>query len=116
MIGSLAKANFPVRLVGQVTSPEEAKVATGYAGTGAERLRGPGDFMAVTGGQVTRFQAAYITARELAVVVSHKLKAERGQWEQVRPRPTARRPATSLPHQSRLQRLTNNMRRWLQGR
>ena len=50
VVGSLAKANFPVRLVGRVTSPEDAKVATGYAGTGAERLRGPGDFIAVTGG------------------------------------------------------------------
>jgi S-DNA-T family DNA segregation ATPase FtsK/SpoIIIE len=116
VIGSLAKANFPVRLVGQVTSPEEAKVATGYAGTGAERLRGPGDFMAVTGGQVTRFQAAYITPQELAVVASQKLKAERGQWEQVRPGPTtAHRPARGLP-QNRLQRVTDNVRRRLQGR
>ncbi len=115
VLGSLAKANFPLRLVGQVTSPEEAKVATGYAGTGAERLRGPGDFMAVTGGQVTRFQAAYITARELADVASQKLKAERGQWAQVRPGPAARRPTRSLP-QSRLRRVTDNVRRWLQGR
>jgi hypothetical protein len=59
--------------VGRVTSPEEAKVATGYAGTGAERLRGPGDFIAVVGGQVTRFQAAYISPRELAEVVQAML-------------------------------------------
>jgi S-DNA-T family DNA segregation ATPase FtsK/SpoIIIE len=120
VVGSLAKANFPVRLVGQVTSPEEAKVATGYAGTGAERLRGPGDFIAVTGGQTTRFQAAYITARELADVTSHKLRAERGQWVQVRPRPAvARRPPHTVPvslWESRLQRVRRAARRWLQGR
>jgi len=76
VVGSLAKANFPVRLVGRVTSPEDAKVASGYAGTGAERLRGPGDFIAVTGGQMTRFQAAYISPQEMAGVVSHMLWGE----------------------------------------
>lgn len=80
VVGSLAKANFPVRLVGQVTSPEEAKIATGYAGTGAERLRGPGDFIAVAGGHITRFQAAYISAQEQAQVVSRILQTGRGQW------------------------------------
>jgi S-DNA-T family DNA segregation ATPase FtsK/SpoIIIE len=71
VVGGLAKANFPVRLVGRVTSPEEAKVATGYAGTGAERLRGPGDFMVVAGGQVTRFQAAWVSSAEIAALVAH---------------------------------------------
>jgi S-DNA-T family DNA segregation ATPase FtsK/SpoIIIE len=79
IVGSLAKANFPVRLVGRVTSPEDAKVASGYAGTGAERLRGAGDFIAVTGGHLTRFQAAWIPAKELAEVVSHKLGGDRHQ-------------------------------------
>jgi len=77
VVGSLAKANFPVRLVGRVTSPEDAKVATGYAGTGAERLCGPGDFVAVSGGQVTRFQAAYVSTSEMVGVVSQALGAER---------------------------------------
>ncbi len=66
----LAKANFPVRLVGQVTSPEEAKIATGYAGTGAEMLRGPGQFLAVAGGRVIRFDAAFVDAQSLAQVVT----------------------------------------------
>jgi len=77
VVGSLAKANFPVRLVGRVTSPEDAKVAAGYAGTGAERLQGPGDFIAVAAGQITRFQAAYISARELADMVNRMLEAGR---------------------------------------
>jgi S-DNA-T family DNA segregation ATPase FtsK/SpoIIIE len=76
VVGSLAKANFPVRLVGHVTSPEDAKVASGYAGTGAEHLRGPGDFIAVSGGQITRFQAAYVSAQDMVHVVRDMLRTE----------------------------------------
>jgi S-DNA-T family DNA segregation ATPase FtsK/SpoIIIE len=57
-IGSLLKANLPLRLVGRVVSAEDARVATGMAGTGAERLMGSGDFIAVASGRVIRFQAA----------------------------------------------------------
>jgi S-DNA-T family DNA segregation ATPase FtsK/SpoIIIE len=60
VIGGLIKSNFPVRLVGSVASPEDAKVATGLAATGAERLLGQGDFIVVAKGQVSRLQAAYI--------------------------------------------------------
>jgi S-DNA-T family DNA segregation ATPase FtsK/SpoIIIE len=80
VVGSLAKANFPVRLVGRVTSAEEAKMATGYPGTGAERLRGPGDFIAITGGRVSRFQAAYLSEREMKELVSRTLCAEQNHW------------------------------------
>jgi S-DNA-T family DNA segregation ATPase FtsK/SpoIIIE len=48
-----------LRIVGSVASPEDAKVATGIGGTGAERLLGQGDFLVVAKGQVTRMQAAY---------------------------------------------------------
>jgi S-DNA-T family DNA segregation ATPase FtsK/SpoIIIE len=61
VIGSLTKANFPVRLVGSVTSPEEAKVAAGISGSGAERLQGRGDFLLVLKGHSTRFCAAYVS-------------------------------------------------------
>jgi len=64
VIGSLVKANFPVRLVGSVTSPEEAKIAAGVSGTGAERLQGRGDFLLVLKGQSTRFCAAYASPTE----------------------------------------------------
>lgn len=57
-IGSLVKANFPVRLVGRVVSPEESKVSAGIADVGAEQLQGHGDFLLVALGEVTRFQAA----------------------------------------------------------
>ncbi len=70
VIGSLVKANFPVRLVGKVTSPEDARVATGWKGTGAERLLGRGDFIAVAEGQLHRFQAAYVAPEEVRQVVA----------------------------------------------
>jgi S-DNA-T family DNA segregation ATPase FtsK/SpoIIIE len=64
VIGSLTKANFPARLVGSVTSPEEARLAAGVSGTGAERLLGRGDFLLVHKGQITRFCAAYVSVHE----------------------------------------------------
>jgi len=65
VLGSLVKANFPVRLVGKVGSATEARVASGWNGTGAERLQGRGDFIAVAEGCVMRFQAAYVSSDEI---------------------------------------------------
>jgi len=70
VIGGLVKSNFPVRMVGSVASPEDAKVATGLAQTGAEKLLGQGDFMVVAKGQVTRMQAAYVTQEEVREIVA----------------------------------------------
>jgi len=70
VIGGLMKSNFPVRIVGSVASPEDAKVATGLAGTGAERLLGQGDFLVVAKGQVTRMQAAYLDVDDLRDLVA----------------------------------------------
>jgi len=69
-VGTLARANFPVRLVGAVTTPEEAKIATGLAGSGAEKLLGRGDFLLVTHGQMWRFQAAYISEEATEAMVA----------------------------------------------
>jgi len=76
-IGSLAKANFPARLVGAVTSADEARLAAGVPGTGAEALQGRGDFVLVVRGQVRRFCAAFISeseARVTAVGLSHPVR------------------------------------------
>jgi len=70
VVGSLVKANLPVRLVGAVGSPEDAKVATGMAGSGAERLRGRGDFLLVAQGETLRLQAAFISEQEVREVVA----------------------------------------------
>lgn len=67
-LGPLLKANFPVRLVGRVTSIEDARVASGVAGSGAEKLAGRGDFVAVAAGHLTHFQAAWIPQRDWAEV------------------------------------------------
>jgi S-DNA-T family DNA segregation ATPase FtsK/SpoIIIE len=63
-LGPMLKANFPVRLVGRVGSVEDARVAAGISGSGAEKLLGRGDFIVVACGQTTRFQAAWIPARD----------------------------------------------------
>jgi S-DNA-T family DNA segregation ATPase FtsK/SpoIIIE len=69
VLGTLVKANFPVRLVGRVASANDARVASGWSGTGAERLEGRGDFIALAEGRVTRFQAAHVTREEIEGVV-----------------------------------------------
>jgi DNA segregation ATPase FtsK/SpoIIIE-like protein len=68
VIGSIVKANFPVRLVGRVTSAEDARVAAGIGATGAEKLTGRGDFIAITGPGTIRFQAAYIAPDAMATI------------------------------------------------
>ena len=70
VVGSVLKANFPVRLVGKVASAEDARVAAGVGGTGAEKLRGRGDFLLLAGGQLIRFQAALIRPEEIALVIA----------------------------------------------
>jgi len=67
-LGSLIKANFPLRLVGRVTSPEEAKTASGYAGTGAERLQGAGAFIAVSS-ERHYFTAAHASRTQVAALI-----------------------------------------------
>ena len=77
VLGPLVKANFPVRLVGRVTSIEDARTATGWSGTGAERLTGRGDFLAVAEGRVMRFQAAHVSPAEVQEMVG---RMEGGEW------------------------------------
>ena len=64
VVGSLVTENLPVRLVGAVGSPEDAKIATGIAQSGAERLKGRGDFLLISRGETVRFQAAYVEEKE----------------------------------------------------
>ena len=69
-------ANFPVRLVGRVACASDARTATGWSGTGAERLTGRGDFLAIAEGRVIRFQAAYISPEEIREVVAYLAQNE----------------------------------------
>lgn len=68
IVGSVIKANFPVRLVGKVTSDTEAKTAAGQYHTGAERLPGKGSFLCVNG-HVSRVQAYHSTLEEQAQLI-----------------------------------------------
>lgn len=62
---------FKVRLVGRVTDSSDARTATGWSGTGAERLTGRGDFVAVAEGKVIRFQAAHVSSEEVREIACH---------------------------------------------
>ena len=70
LIGGSMKANFPVRLVGTVAGSDEARYATGIAGSGAEKLEGKGDFLLVARGDVVRFQAAWLGHKDLDLVTN----------------------------------------------
>jgi S-DNA-T family DNA segregation ATPase FtsK/SpoIIIE len=95
VMGTLIRANFPARLVGKVVSPEDARVAAGIGGTGAEKLAGRGDFIAVAAGQVLRFQAAYVSAAEVEQVVAQFGSVPR-RWDVINGRPSLLRQAVSL--------------------
>lgn len=60
VLGTLVKANFPVRLVGKVTSAHEALVAAGVSKSGAETLAGRGDFLLIANGEKMRVQIAHL--------------------------------------------------------
>lgn len=60
---------FKARLVGRVANSSEARLASGLLGTGAERLAGQGDFLAIAEGRVIRFQAAHVSPKEVQEMV-----------------------------------------------
>ena len=68
IVGSLAKANFPFRLVGRVMSRNDANVAAGISDTGAERLPGLGAFVKVSASGVESVQAYAADKRRVAAL------------------------------------------------
>jgi S-DNA-T family DNA segregation ATPase FtsK/SpoIIIE len=77
ILGSVMRANFPLRLVGRVASAQDAQVAAGRGGTDAHLLHGRGDFLAISGGDhPIRFQVAQIAEREVRKQTG-KMGAER---------------------------------------
>jgi len=83
-MSSVIRSNFPMRIVGRMVSAQDALIAAGIPGTGAERLSGRGDMLVVSVGQSKRFQAAFISEKEIAKTV---------KWLQVKQRTPARIPA-----------------------
>ena len=63
------KANYAVRLVGQVADAQTAALATGRKGSGAELLPGAGAFLLVDGVQLDRLQAYNLHADAVAGLV-----------------------------------------------
>jgi hypothetical protein len=63
------KANYAVRLVGQVADAQTAALATGRKGSGAELLPGAGAFLFVDGAQLDRLQAFNMSADAAAGMV-----------------------------------------------
>jgi DNA segregation ATPase FtsK/SpoIIIE-like protein len=61
--GSLAKANFPSRIVFRLPR-EQAYMGTGLEGQQTDKLGGDGDGLAITNSKVTRFRAAFPQARD----------------------------------------------------
>jgi len=60
VLSGLLRANFPLRLVGKVVTADDARIASGRAQTDAHLLDGRGDFVAVGGTTLIRFQGAYL--------------------------------------------------------
>jgi S-DNA-T family DNA segregation ATPase FtsK/SpoIIIE len=56
VIGTELRANLPLRLLGRMASVEDARLAAGRPGSGAEHLQHAGDFVAVNGEQLLRFR------------------------------------------------------------
>lgn len=65
-LGPMTLRNVAVRLVGRVADRSAAYNATARRDTGAEHLRGRGDFIYVNGNTVRHFQAAMISESTLA--------------------------------------------------
>lgn len=59
-IGSVVKANFPIRLIGQVVGARHAEAAADRPGTGAELLPGDGAFLRIDGPHLVRVQAYWL--------------------------------------------------------
>lgn len=70
-IGTIARSNFPTRVVGRVMTSEDARAATGVNASGAEKLMGQGDFLLYARDAVTRLQAAHLSQEEMVQTVIH---------------------------------------------
>ncbi|MEZ4614074.1 MAG: FtsK/SpoIIIE domain-containing protein [Caldilineaceae bacterium] len=79
-LGTLLKANFPVRLVGMV-APGQSYIATGRPQTHADLLPGKGAFLRCQGPDVYRFQSFYIEPGEVEGMARH---IARDAWGRVR--------------------------------
>lgn len=71
LLQKVIMGDFPTRIVGRVTSAEDARIASGIRNSGAEKLMGKGDFLLFSQGETTRLQAAHISSAEMQQTVVH---------------------------------------------
>jgi DNA segregation ATPase FtsK/SpoIIIE-like protein len=76
-IGSIVAASFTTRLVGMVDGKNSAHVATKRAGSGAEHLQTPGDFLRIDGQDLVRMKAYQISQDDTA----HLVQRIAGKWQ-----------------------------------
>ena len=65
----MLKGNIPFRIVGQLPSPEVARLVTDLIDSQAEHLQGRGDFITISGETVLFFQGASINDYDLHLVL-----------------------------------------------
>ncbi len=65
LLKPLLKENFPARIVGTVTNSRDAQIASGVADSGAEKLGGSGQFIAVVRDKITRFQGTQLDEEDI---------------------------------------------------
>jgi DNA segregation ATPase FtsK/SpoIIIE, S-DNA-T family len=90
-LGSLMKANFTVRLVGQV-APGQSQYATNRPHTHADLLPGKGSFLWCSGPDVYRFQSYYISPEEVTQLVCRIAT----KWKVDSPVKTVRKPVEAV--------------------
>ena len=69
-LGTMMKANFPVRLVGMV-APGQSHIATGRPQTHADLLPGRGAFLRCQGPDVYRFQSFFIESNDVVLMAKY---------------------------------------------
>ena len=100
-VGSIAKANFPTRVLFRVMSRDDALVAAGCSGTDAHRLLGMGDGLLITCGKIARFQAPLVSDPRASVeAICKKYPANGGNGQAIDATAWREKMAIHLPDYS----------------
>jgi len=98
VLGRLAKADLPARLVGLVDNAQASQLALGIAGLDAHKLSGHGDMIFRGGGAVTRVQVALTAPANVAGLAQRDITA--GEWATCKPALQVAEPAPVHPSQA----------------
>jgi DNA segregation ATPase FtsK/SpoIIIE-like protein len=77
-VRGLLRHNVDLRLVGRLPGERDSRAATGIPDAGTDRLPGKGAFVAVSGGEAIRFQAAFIDDYDLHLAIEMAYGRSRG--------------------------------------